>query len=120
MNCVGVLLKLLFEECPFTKSGPASRVILLLLFLISFIVHLSYQFGKGVTGFFCGGVFWFGFGFFWFWVVFLSQNHTDFLAYILQDYAATSFLHTDFQEDWKDMISSPIYAHPKGSSHLFK
>lgn len=67
MNCVGVLLKLLFEECPFTKSGPASRVILLLLFLISFIVHLSYQFGKGVTvGFFVVGFFGLGLGFFGF------------------------------------------------------
>lgn len=55
MNCVGMLLKLLFEECPLRKSGPASRVILLLLFLISFITHLSYQFGKGgVVGDFLG------------------------------------------------------------------
>lgn len=84
---------------PFSKSGPASRVILLLLVLISFIVHLSYQFGKGVTvllGFF------------------LSKNHTDFQAYVLQDYVATSFFHADFQEDWKEIISSPICAHSKG------
>lgn len=71
MNCVGVLLKLLFEECPFTKSGPASRVILLLLFLISFIVHLSYQFGKGVTvGFFVVGFFGLGLGFIGFGLLF--------------------------------------------------
>lgn len=48
MNCGGVLMKLFFEECPFMKGGPASRVILLLV-LISFVVHLSCQCGKGVT-----------------------------------------------------------------------
>lgn len=58
MNCVGVLLKLLFEECPFRKSGPASRVILLLLFLISFIVRLSYRFGEGGVEDFLGWFFW--------------------------------------------------------------
>lgn len=55
MNCVDVLLKLLFEECPFRKSVPASRVILLLLVLIALTVHLSYQSGKGaVVGDFSG------------------------------------------------------------------
>lgn len=109
MNWVGVLLKLCLKECPFTKSDPASRVILLLPFLISFIVRLSYQFGKVLTVGILGGV-----------GGFLSQNDTDFQVYILQGYVATSFLHADFQEDWNEIISSPIYARFKSSSHLFK
>lgn len=33
----------------------------------------------------------------------MSQNHTD-----LQDYVVTSFSNANFQEVWKEMISSPI------------